>query len=631
MSTHRIAWILAAALCVTALIYWPGLSGGYIFDDYPNIVDNKAVQPDNITLASLTTAALSSPSSLFKRPLASLSFTGNYLLTGLDPYWMKATNLAIHLINGILVYLLSKLLISRLAPHHTLDSGILAVIIAASWLVLPINLTAVLYVVQRMESLAHLFTFAGLLGYCHGRLRMLNGQGGFASAIASVLIATSLGVLAKETAVLLPLYAAITEALIFRFQRPGDLIDKRIAGFFVAVLAIPLAFGLSWQLSIVLQPGAWVTRDFTLGERLLSESRVILSYMKWTLLPLPGDLSFYHDDFVVSRSITTPWTTAASVAALAFVIATAFGVRKQLPLVSLGLALYFGAHTLTGTILPLELVYEHRNYFASLGLLLAFIPWLASTQLVGPGFRTTLLVLFLSMWGGFTAWSTQAWAHPITLAQELAARAPYSPRAQYALARTYLNAANYDPDSPYLSEALSILNRTRTLPDASALPESALIFVHSKLNRPLEDAWRNDMIAKLASQRPDVQDEAAIMALTQCARDGECSIPIEFMVEMFITATSHSNTGARILAAYGDYAWNVLNDKTLALSLARDATLRAPDEPTYLITLLRMQRATGHTDEAQETQARLEAMNTFGRLNGEIEFPISDATSATKR
>ncbi len=620
MSTHNNLWILAATLFITALIYWPGLSGGYIFDDYPNIVDNKAVQPDSATMASLAAAALSSPSSTLKRPLASLSFTANYLLTELDPFWMKATNLAIHLINGILVYLLSRLLVTRLTPYHPLDSGTLATIIAAGWLVLPINLTAVLYVVQRMESLAHLFVFAGLLGYCHGRLRMLNGQGGFVFAALSILIATTLGLMAKETAVLLPLYAVIIEATTFRFNRFGNLTDKCVVGFFFAILVIPLTLGLSWQLSVVLKPGAWVSRDFTLFERLLSESRIILSYIKWTLTPFPSDLSFYHDDFAISRTISAPWTTAASIITLTAIIAVAIRVRKQRPLVSLGIALYLGAHTLTGTFLPLELVYEHRNYFASLGILLAFIPWFSDMPLLSAKPRMILLMLWLSMCGGLTAWTAHAWGHPITLAQELATRAPLSPRAQYALGHTYLHAADYDPNSPYLSAAFSILNRARTLPGASALPESALIFVHSKLDKPVADAWWKDMITKLAAQRPDVDDEAAVMALTQCVRDGECTISTEHMLEMFITATNHSNVGARILAAYSDYAWNVLHDTTLALNLARDATLRAPSEPTYLITLLKMQRAAGQYDEARETQATLETMNSFGRLSDEIQF-----------
>jgi len=109
LSLYRV--FLAIAFLVTTAVYWPGLQGTYLFDDYPNIVDNPGVQPHDTRISSLVQAALSSPSSEFKRPLASLSFAANYLATGLDPYWMKLTNLVIHLLNGWLVFLLTRALI----------------------------------------------------------------------------------------------------------------------------------------------------------------------------------------------------------------------------------------------------------------------------------------------------------------------------------------------------------------------------------------------------------------------------------------------------------------------------------------------------------------------------------------
>ena len=51
-----------------------------------------------------------------------------------------------------------------------------AALIAGAWMLLPINLTGVLYVVQRMESLANLFVLLGLAGYVIGRQRMLRAH-----------------------------------------------------------------------------------------------------------------------------------------------------------------------------------------------------------------------------------------------------------------------------------------------------------------------------------------------------------------------------------------------------------------------------------------------------------------------
>jgi protein O-mannosyl-transferase len=103
--------ILLAGFAITTLVYWPGLYGGWLFDDNPNIVDNQGVQPHDASLASLVGAALSSPASDFKRPLASLSFAVNYLADGLNPFGWKLTNLVIHLFNGMLVFLLARMLL----------------------------------------------------------------------------------------------------------------------------------------------------------------------------------------------------------------------------------------------------------------------------------------------------------------------------------------------------------------------------------------------------------------------------------------------------------------------------------------------------------------------------------------
>lgn len=617
MSSIKSTWILAAALCLTALIYWPGLSGGYLFDDYPNIVDNKGVQADDTTIAALAAAALSSPSSRFKRPLASLSFAANHLLTGLDPYWMKLTNLLIHMINGLLAYGLAKILLSQLGPKgHNYRR--IAALIAFAWLVLPINLTAVLYVVQRMESLAHLFVFAGLLGYCHGRYRMNEGmRGGATLAFLSVICGTALGLMAKEAAILLPLYAALTELFVFRFQRPDKTHDQRIIAFFLLVLVAPFIPGFIWALDGALNPSAWSTRDFTLLERLLSETRVVMGYIKWTLLPNLGDLSFYHDDFAISRSLFEPWTTTAATLGIASLIGAIIILRNRAPHIALGLATFLGAHSLTATILPLELVYEHRNYFASFGLLIALIPTLAAPPAFTMPSRCLLAAMF-ALWIGLTAFTSWAWRHPVTLAQEHSARAQDSPRAQYALAQTYLIASDYDPESPYLDAAWPILERAAALPKASTLPESALIFSAARVGRPISNNWWDSMIRKLKSQPPSQEDQSAVISLARCTRDGLCSLPAERMVETFLVALSHPTPSARVLAAYGDYAWNVLKDKPLALELAKDAAVSAPTEPEYLITLLKMQIVMGQDVAASDTMEKLNEMNIGGRLNNRL-------------
>ncbi|MFA6231274.1 MAG: hypothetical protein WC617_14050 [Rhodanobacter sp.] len=704
---HRTSWwLLLAAFALTIAVYWPGLSGGFLFDDYPNIVDNHGVQPHDASISSLAGAALSSPSSEFKRPLSSLSFAANYLSTGLDPYWMKLTNLVIHLLNGLLIFLLTRaLLCSMLVGAHPVResstwiedrsrtgcaptgsrTGIIAALVAAGWMLLPINLTGVLYVVQRMESMANLFVLLGLIGYVAGRRRMLGldaslssapsparrgrlGWGssstttrGFITCLASIIFFTSVGVLAKETAVMLPLYAVLIEWTLFRFRTYSGKRDYRVAGMFIVLLLLPMILGLIWLLPQVFNPGYWSTRDFGLRTRLLSESRIVVDYIRWTLLPTPDALSFYHDDFRISTGLLKPWTTLASILFLAAVVTLMIWLRQRRPLVALGIALFLGCQLLTGTILPLELIYEHRNYFASFGLLLAIIPLLAapsnarvpeehftpigtvsnenenphSTPMnsdvatssitddaasAGKALpmalpRYVLLAGLMLCWATLTALTAYAWGNPLRLAEDLAGRAPQSPRAEYELGRTYIIYSHYDPTSPFTALAYPPLERAAALPESSILPEQALIFMNSRMHLPLKDAWWDSMITKLKSRRSTVQDESSLGALTQCDREHRCDLPKNRMIEAYMAALSHPDPSARLMAMYGDYAWNVLGDHELGVRMTEDAVKAAPSEPAYRITLVRMLVAQGQKATALDALRQLETLNIGGSLD----------------
>jgi hypothetical protein len=649
--------LLVLALIVVAAVYWAGLDGSWLFDDYPNIVDNHGVQPSDAGFSSLVRAALSSPSSEFKRPLASLSFAANYLFVGLAPYWWKLTNLFIHLLNGLLVFLLARSLINASSSDdQRARADIVAALIAAAWMLLPINLTGVLYVVQRMESMANLFVLAGLLGYVAGRNRMLApaadndtvpsparrgglgwgrssiGTGGFILCLASITTPTALGLLAKETAVMLPLYALLIEWALFRFRKSSTAnvapamdkaesprTDLRIVTLFTLVLALPMILGLAWLVPSLLKPESWATRDFTLGTRLLSEARIVVDYIAWTLLPTPDALSFYHDDFHISTGLLAPCSTLVSIVMLVVLMALTIRLRLRLPLVSLGIALFLGCHLLTGTILSLELVYEHRNYFASFGLLLAIVPLLAVPRSFPIAWlRYVLLTGLLLCWTALTAMTAYAWGDPLRLAQDLADRAPDSPRAQYELGRTYIIYSHYDSASPYTQLAYAPLEKAASFPESSILPQQALIFMNSRMDRPLKSQWWDSMIAKLSARKPGVQDESSLSALAQCARDGACPLPTDRMVQAFEAALSHPNPSARLQATYGDYAWNVLNDHALGLRMTESAVKAAPSEPAYRITVVRMQVATGHAARARAALAQLQSLNFGGRLDASI-------------
>jgi hypothetical protein len=492
-----------------------------------------------------------------------------------------------------------------------------------------------------MESLANIFVLLGMLGYLSGRTRMLAALSnnrtywaGFLLCVVSLTVPTAIGSLAKETAALLPLYSFLIECTLFGFgrysssmkaaaARPGNR-DRKVITLFLLVLFIPFVVGICWLLPNILEPGTWTARGFTLSERLLSEARIVVSYIAWTVLPLPNELSFYHDNFSVSTGLLTPVSTLLSVLVISWLLILTAWLRSRRPLITLGILLFFGCQLMTATILPLELIYEHRNYFASFGLVLAIIPLLVprnSTDGVQsrlPIARWTLLVGLLLLWSSETAMSAIAWGEPLKLAESLAARAPDSPRAQYELGRTYIIYSHYDPNSPFTKLAYAPLERAAALPGSSILPEQALIFMNARMHLPLDEAWWRSMITKLKLRKPTIQDESSLAALTQCDRDKDCDLPMGEMEQAYLAALSHSDPSARLLAMYGDFAWNVMNDHPLGLQMAEETVKRDPSEPVYRITLIRMLVASGQHGEALKQTEDLKRLNIGGRLDADL-------------
>ncbi|MEZ5583815.1 MAG: hypothetical protein R3F37_14660 [Candidatus Competibacteraceae bacterium] len=110
--------LLAAGLLAAVMIYTPGLSGPFFFDDIPHIQNNPHLRPDELNATTLKLAAFSTThAESFQRPVSMASFAFNYYFFGEDPTSFKAINLGIHLINGILIFLLAQRLF-RLAAQR---------------------------------------------------------------------------------------------------------------------------------------------------------------------------------------------------------------------------------------------------------------------------------------------------------------------------------------------------------------------------------------------------------------------------------------------------------------------------------------------------------------------------------
>ena len=366
---------VAATLAVCLAIYLPAAHGPYLVDDYPNLVDNPSLLLEGWDLPSLGQAAFSSPSSNVGRPLAMLSFALNYTLAGdKDPYPVKLTNIALHLLTGAGLFLLALALARHWLPRDRGTAFWIALLTAAVWLVHPLHVSTVLYAVQRMAILSALFTVYGLVLYLRFRRDTLRGNRHYAPLLISLAGCTVLGVLSKENAALLPAFALLVEAATFRFAFHPRATPLR-KGLLVAALAAPTAIVLLYLAARYLALRGVVIEPFyyTLDQRLLTEARVLMHYLGWILLVNPAPMSLFHSDFPLSTGVIEPATTLASL----LVVATLGGfalwslVRGRCLPAGFAAAWFLAGHLIESTTVPLELVFEHRNYLPSAGVLLA--------------------------------------------------------------------------------------------------------------------------------------------------------------------------------------------------------------------------------------------------------------------
>ena len=607
--------LLICVLALVAAAYAGGLGGGFTFDDYPNIVDNTRLHVDwNSGWQAWLAATFSSPSQQLVRPLAMLGFALNIAATGLDPWWMKLTNIAVHLLNTWLAYALARRLFATGNAADTSRQDRIALWVAAIWALNPINLMAVLFVVQRMESLCHAFVFLGLCLYLDGRRLLIEQGKGWLRLLAGLVGCTTVGLLVKESAALLPLYAFCIEWALLHFNGRDGHRDRRIQALYVGVLLLPALLGIAWRLPGLHLEGNFPGRDFGLVERLMTEARVLVDYLRWTLLPDLGQLSLYHDDYPVSRGLLAPASTLWSIVVLAALLGLAWALRRRRPLAALGIAWFFCAHLLTATVIPLELVYEHRNYFASFGLCLALgdaLAWAAGKANLRKGAWVAALLL-LALYAGLTALRAREWNNPLRFSMTEAAKHPTSPRATYAVARDLIVLSDYRTDSPFLQPALAALDKAMQVRDATPLPAAAAIITANRSGLPVQPHWWRNLQQRLRATPRGPQPRGAIASLVDCERTRRCALPAAEMAAVFDAALSHGRD-PEILNIQGSHALHALRDPTQAVRLWEEAARAAPRVAEYQITLARFYAAANQPALARNHIARLRQLGRFGQ------------------
>ena len=379
--------LLLGILVLTAALYYPSLDSGFQLDDAGNLGGLASIHDRGIWFYVLTGQA--GPDG---RPLSLLSFALQYSAWPGNPFAFKAVNLAIHLLCGFLIYLICTVL-QRLAGIESIQNRFFALIVAALWLLHPVQLTTVLYVVQRMTQLSALFSLLGI--YCYLRccekyfINCSNKQLLYMGA--SVWFFTLAATLCKENGILLPLFILVINSTLLS-GNPDRITLRKWNWFWLGIPLVALFIYLLGTFDINLS--SYQGRPYSMSQRLLTECIIIFDYLRSILFPIPSAFTLYHDDYQPVQGLITSPVSLMCLGSIGFLVGGSIIFRKKYTVATFSILWYFSGHVLESTYINLELFFEHRNYLPSFGIFFLMAWLLLSLRRLVPH---TLLVNFVPL------------------------------------------------------------------------------------------------------------------------------------------------------------------------------------------------------------------------------------------
>ncbi len=357
-----IAYGIISAFALIA--YCNSFAVPFILDDFGSISNNYAIH-ELFDFAALWKFYAN-------RIVLYFTLSLNYAIhdNGVEGY--HAANLFIHILNGILFYLILKKLLALpyfkdklFSQYSTLISVISAVLFVCH----PIQVNAVTYIIQRTASLAATFYMLAILFFLKYRMHDKLYH------LLLTFVFTVISMFTKENTITIPFMLLLIEFMFF--LRDGKTSwYKRILIFLPLFATVPIIPGTNLLLKGYSQSDPSVSfKASTSMDRFqyfFTQLNVIILYIR--LMFIPDKQNFdYGSDFPISQTI---WDNYSYVS---FVILSLCGLLsictiKRNRLLSFGILWFFIGLAVESSFISIKDVYfEHRLYFPSAGFIMFLI------------------------------------------------------------------------------------------------------------------------------------------------------------------------------------------------------------------------------------------------------------------
>ena len=349
---------------------------------------------------------------------------------------------------------------------------------ALLWAVHPLQTNAITYIIQRMTSLAALFYLLAVLFYLRGRLCRTQAPG--AVYLLLSFLCGLLALASKENSAILPLTILACEWLLVR-PAAGSPWSRRsifMAGGAAAagLIILTLLYIGGDPLARIL--AGYQQRDFTLGQRLLTESRVIFTYLSLIVLPLPSRLNIAYD-YRLSTGLLSPPQTLAALAGVAVLLFLACRWSSTRPFSAFALWWFLLNLVVESTVIPLKIAFEHRLYVPSVFVIGAGVYWVYRLARQRIWAARLAVIGIIALFALFTWQRNMVWQDKVSLWTDAVHKSP-------GLAWAYINLGKAQAEQGQATPAESNFRQAARLDPSSGLPYLNLGVLYERQNRLAE-------------------------------------------------------------------------------------------------------------------------------------------------
>lgn len=288
---HIISIILIAVVSIA--IYSSTLKNGFVYDDEYTIVNNTLIKDIGNLPKLLTKDYFPYSGEMSYRPVVTFTYFIDYAIYGMKPWGYHLTNVLLHAVNGIILYVFFTLLIEeRKTDVRSQTSGVIRtltctpLIIAVLFVTHPVLTEAVNAISFREDLLAFLFYMSTLVIYLviHSRYNAVRSTATRSIFFILSCLLYSLAILSKEMAFTLPLIVCCYE-WIYGNRDTRKLHSFIVNRYNIGYVIIILAYAYL-RFSIFFNPVEENIPAWPLAVRLLTVPQIIFKYIALLIAPV---------------------------------------------------------------------------------------------------------------------------------------------------------------------------------------------------------------------------------------------------------------------------------------------------------------------------------------------------------